>query len=46
MVVVLTGIVRYSPFVESAEGVQVQEKVFAALSAKLEKIQPGIMGKI
>ncbi|KAL8921656.1 MAG: hypothetical protein Q9208_005585 [Pyrenodesmia sp. 3 TL-2023] len=35
-----------SPFVQSAEGLETQKRVWDELSAKLEKIQPGIMANV
>jgi len=37
---------RPSPFVRSEEGAKMQAKIWAELSAKLETIQPGIMGNV
>lgn len=35
-----------SPFVRSAEGAEVQARVWQELGEKLETIQPGIMGNL
>lgn len=35
-----------SPFVTSAEGAQVQKKIWAELAAKLDKIEPGVVSTI
>ena len=37
---------RPAPLVRGEEGPQIQAKVWSELSAKLEKIQPGIMNNI
>lgn len=38
--------IRVSAFVRSEEGAEVQKRIWAELSVKLEKIQPGIMSNI
>ena len=37
---------RPGPLVRGKEGPEIQQRVWNELSAKLEKIQPGIMGNV
>ena len=37
---------RVSPFVQSEEGKKTQGRIWEELSAKLERIQPGIMNNV
>lgn len=40
------GTDRPGPLVSGAEGPKIQKRVWGELSAKLEKIQPGIMANV